>query len=163
MFSDHSTAVARSFQSWISVSGQYTCSMHSYKASGRLQYHVATLTGIFRPGPLSVRDTVELALQVISDQISAVERSFGARIGVPGPRTFQLHSYEASGRLQCNVATLIFMAGLLSVRDTVELSLRVFSDYRSTARSFRARIGASGPCTCRLHSYKASGRLKGKQ
>ena len=48
----------------------------------------------------------------------------------------------------------------LSVRDTVELSLRVFSDHISAVeRSFRARIGASGPCTCCLHSYKASGRL----
>ena len=121
---------------------------------------MATL--IFRPGlrVLSVRDTVELSLRVFSDHISAVERSFRARVDALGPCTCCLHSYKASGCLRCNVATLIFRLGLLSVRDCVKLSLRVFSDHTSAVeRSFRARIGVSGPCTCCMHSYKASGRL----
>ena len=36
------------------------------------------------------------------------------------------NSYKASGCVGCNVATLIFRLGHLSVRDTVELSLRCF-------------------------------------
>ena len=71
---------------------------------------------------------MELSLRVFSDRISAVERSFRARIGAWESFTCQLLSYKASGRLQCNVETLIFRQGLLSVRDTVELSLRVFSE-----------------------------------
>ena len=64
-----------------------------------------------------------LSLRVISDHISAVALSFRARIGALGPCTCQLHSYEASGRLQCNVATPTFRKVLLSVRDTGASSL----------------------------------------
>ena len=75
---------------------------------------------------------------------------------------------QLQGRLLCNVATPTFRQGLLSVRDTAELSLhwgalswRLFSDHSSAVvLSFRARIRASGPCTCCLHSYKASGKLQ---
>ena len=96
----------------------------------------------------------------LCDLISAVERSFRARIGESGPCTCRQHGYKASGTLGCNVATLIFRAGHLPVRDTVELSLLVFPEHISAVeRSFRAQIGLLGPCTCCLHSYKASGSL----
>ena len=80
---------------------------------------------IFRQSLWSVRDTVtvELSLRVISDHISAVERSFGARIGASGPCTCRLHSHKASGKFQCNVAAFIFRPSLWSVRDTGASSL----------------------------------------
>ena len=63
---------------------------------------------------------------VFSGHISAVERSFRARIGASGPCTCCLHSYKASGCLRCNVSTLISRPGLLSVRDTVEALCKCF-------------------------------------
>ena len=82
---------------------------------------MATL--ICRPGLLSVRVSVELSLRVFSDHISAVERSFRARIGASGPCTCCLHSYKASGKLQCNVATL---------RDFVRTFVRPFPSTRTS-------------------------------
>ena len=78
-----------------------------------------------RTGSLSVRDTVE-ALCKCSDQSSAVERSFLARLGASGPRIGRLHSYKASGSQRCLVATLIVGQGQLSVRDTVEALFECF-------------------------------------
>ena len=70
-------------------------------------------------------------------------------------------SYEASGRLQCSVATLIVRTGLLFVCYAAEALCECFLTIPQQWHcQFRARIGASGPRTCRLHSYEASGRLQ---
>ena len=95
---------------------------------------------------------------MFSDHTSAIVLSFRARIGASGPRTCRLHSYEASGRLQCSVATLIVRTGLLFVCYAAEALCECFLTIPQQWHcQFRARIGASGPCTCHLCSYKAGG------
>ena len=59
-----------------------------------------------------------------SDRTSAIVLSSRARIGASGPFTCNLHSYEASGRLQCGVVPLIVRTRLLFVCNTAE-ALRV--------------------------------------
>ena len=64
-----------------------------------------------------------------------------------------------SGWLPCRLANLIFGL-IISDRDAVDASLRVISgDISAMERSFRAWIGASEPCSCRLSGHDARGWL----
>ena len=88
--------------------------------------------------------------------ISAMERSFRARVGASGPCTCRLSVKDAGTRLPCWMANLIFREGLISGHDGVDASLRVLFVYISaTERSFRARVDASGPSTCHLSGEDA--------
>ena len=91
---------------------------------------VAACDAMWRPSSLDrgscMSETLWSSLCECFLTIARQWRCCQARIGASGPCTCYLHSYKASGCVGCNVATLIFMPGHLSVRDTGALSASVF-------------------------------------
>ena len=68
--------------------------------------------------------------------------------------------YKATGKLQCNVVTLIFRQGLLSVRDTVEaLSECFLTISQQWCGSFDTRFEHSWMCRDRAHAVCIATRL----